>query len=196
MPNRLGLPVMTYAAAPGQEIEAVVTVDNGLCNLAPLSRIRDESDPENRTLNALTDGAALGERGPDWYALDAHGCYIGPKGKNVAISLTFEEPVWLAAVSVLAAGDTYRNHHRHNPATVTVEVDGREVAHERKADELLLRNYGVIRIPLKLTQARQVRLRMSPERDRSNDPIWLGEVLLEGGLTLPPDATSAIRRGR
>ena len=188
MPNRLGLPVMTYAAGPGQEVEALATIDNGLSNLAPLAQVRDESDPANRTLKALTDGASLAERGPDWYALDAYGCYVGPKGKNVVLSFTFPEPVWLAAVSVLAAGDTYRNHHRHNPATVAVEIDGREVAHEEQAGPRLLGNYGLMRLAFSPVRARQLRLRMNAERGRSNDPIWLGELSLEGSLTLPPHA--------
>lgn len=185
MPNRMGLPVMAYAWAPGQEVEAAVTIDNGLRNLAPLAQVSDEADPHNATLQALTDNSALGERRPDWYALDAHGCYEGPKDAPCVLSFTFREPVWLAAVTVMGSADTYRNYHRHNPTSVGVELDGHEVAREAKAAGRLLEEHGLLRLPFSPRKAKTVRLRMPCLANGKPESVWLGEIYLEGNTTPP-----------
>jgi len=185
LPNRLGLPVRAYTFAPGQTIESVATISHGVSNLAPLAEIRDESDPDNKSVKALNDDAALAERGPDWYARDAYGCYVGRKESDVVLSFTFAQPVWLASIVLTGAADDYRNHHRHNPPRVIVEADGRELARAEQADELFLKHSGRLRLDVEPRQCRVVRICLPWVSGKSREAVWLGEVALEGGLTRP-----------
>ena len=62
--NRMGTPVMAYAYPPGAAVTGTVTLTNGLGNMAPLAAVKDETQPENPSIAALTDGIAYGEKGP------------------------------------------------------------------------------------------------------------------------------------
>jgi hypothetical protein len=183
----MALPVMSYAYPPGQKINAHVTLENGLRNLAPLAQVRDESEPDSPSLSALTDESVAAEHRPG-DNIEAYGYYLGPKDKDCSLSFTFPHPVWLAEVVLLGAPDDYRLRDRHNPQAVLVEIDGREVAREPRAAERFLQEQGLLRLCFNPVSAKQVRLTMPriANRGRSLESIWLGEVYLNGSLKPPP----------
>lgn len=185
---RLGLPVWSYAFKPGQSFESVVTLRNGLVNLAPQASIKDETQPDNPTTAALVDGSALAERRSDWFAQDAFGAYTGREKADTVLAFAFPHEVTLAAVTVVGSPDLYRNYMNHNPATVIVEIDGREVAREAAADERLMHELGRLRLPFPPIAAKLVRLRLPWVQGRSKQAPVLAEVELEGSAGPLPSA--------
>jgi hypothetical protein len=187
-PMRMGLPVASYAWRPGQTVNASVTLTNGLRNLAPFAAVEDETTPGNKTLIAINDEAAVGERRPVLSEPTGWGFYEGrPNGDNV-VRFTLPEPATLAAIVLLGAGDEYRNQHWFSPGSVIVEVDGKEVARAGDLAARFLADRGKVRVPFAPVGGKIVRLTFAGVRAGST--LRLGDVFIEGTTGTPADPVS------
>ena len=179
--SRSGLPIHSYAYKPGATVEGEVIITNGVRNLAPLAQIRDENNPGNPSLAALTDEASRAEARPDWYALDAWGFYEGKPGQEQVLTFTFPREAMLTAVTLYGAADRYRNHMRHNPKLVVIEADGVEVAREGRAEWRIPQGHGVLRLEFPATKAKTITVRLG----ELGVPPRLAEIGIEGAMGEP-----------
>ena len=182
-PFRMGLPVAKYAYRSGEKVNAVVTLTNGLRNLAPLATVEDETTPGNRTLGAINDEAAVSERRPVATEPTGWGFYEGRERGGNVIRFTFPKPATFAAITLIGAGDEYRNQQTYNPDSVVVEVDGREAARAGGLAARFLSEHGKVRIPFVAASGKAVRLTFSGQR--AGSPLRLGDVFIEGSAGTP-----------
>lgn len=175
---RSGLPIYSYTYRRGQSIDGEIVIENGVRNLAPMAKVSDESAPGNPSVGALIDGASRAEAKPDWYALDAWGFYEGKANKENILAFDFPEQVTVSAVTLVGSPDSFRNYLRHNPRSVVIEADGKELAREERADLRFSSEGGVVRIGFQPTAAKKMRVclaafGMSPR---------LAEISIDGAM--------------
>lgn len=185
--NRLGVPLMSYAYRPGAALHAHITLTNGLCNLAPLAQVQEETAPDNPSVMALNDEAAFAEKGPiDGIA--AWGEWKGAAGKDHVLDFRFPQPVTVAAVTLIGAPNNYRNYLRSNPSTVIIEADGREVVRSEDASQRFVSEHGALRLPFPPLTAKVIRVRLpwTPDGAGPRNDVRLGDVYIEGTLVALP----------
>ncbi len=186
--TRMGLPVASYAYAPGQTVNATVALTNGLRNLAPLAAVEDETSPGNESLMAVNDEAASTGRKPITTEPTGWGYFESKaKGQDV-LRFTLPQPATLAGIVLIGTGDGYRGEASFNPRSAVVEVDGKEVAHADELAERFMTEHGWVRIPFPAVRGKVVRLTIAGERPTST--LRLAEVLVDGTLAAPPPPTS------
>lgn len=69
--GRMGAFVGAYAYAPGQSLHGIVTLSNGIMNLAPLSSLEDKTTPGNLSVMALNDEATGSRLAPGGDKIEA-----------------------------------------------------------------------------------------------------------------------------
>ena len=185
---RLGVPIYAYAFAPGQTVSTTVTLENGLRNLAPLAKVTNETNTNDKTLIALNDEAALGEKGADWYAPTASGMWIGKAGKDQILRFDLPQSATLSRVVLVGTPDTYRNFHRRNPAIAKVEVDGQIVAEANDLEARFLAENGRVVLNFVPRQGQSVRVTIGDEKQ----DVWLGEIEIGGAFERPKPITGLV----
>jgi len=158
-PNRLGMPVSQYAYPPGATAHVTVNVANGLHNLAPSATVEDLTTPDNPSVPALTDGAAMAESKPI-DGVTAYGTWAGVEGKENDLSFTFSTPVTVAAITLNGAADYFRQQPERNPAAVIVEADGKPVLDAEDLDQRFVKEYGLVRLSFAPATLTTLRLRL------------------------------------
>ncbi|MDQ3812744.1 MAG: hypothetical protein M3347_02190, partial [Armatimonadota bacterium] len=186
---RMGTPLPAYAYQPGATVNARISLSNGLENLAPKAKVRDETTPDNASVMALSDGAMTSEKGPI-DGIVAYGAWAGATGKDNVLQWEWPAPVTVAAVTLAGAGDNFRNLERFNSPVVIVEADGKEVAREEHAKPKFLESKGRLRLAFAPVVARTLRVKLpwsaKDAQGRDRVGVWLGEVEIEGTLTHKP----------
>lgn len=183
-PSRMGATIDSYAYAPGQALNARVTIKNGAHNLAPLATVRDETKPDNASAAALNDEAMRGEQGPI-DTIQAYGMWTGQAGQENDLSFSFPAPVTVSGVTLVGSPDSFRYYLDHNPGAVVVEADGKEVSRADDLDQKFVDGFGRVRLvfaPQKVTTLRVrlpwVNTPISGQRRRQAP--WLGDISIEG----------------
>jgi len=193
--SRMGMPIMSYAYQPGAAATFHVAVSNGATDIAPLATVRDSLEPDNASVMALNDEAALGESGPI-DGITAYGEWTGAAKMDHQLEFTFPKPVSVSAVDIVGAADNYRNYLVNNPSVIVVEADGKVVGRVDRALNLFPTGRGIVRIPFPTVAASviQVWLPWRPEADGvrpgSTNPyaqsgVRLAEIRVEGAVSPP-----------
>jgi hypothetical protein len=197
IPNRMGMPITSYAYKPGQTANVNVTLCNGLHNVAPLAIARDETNPGNPTTAALNDEAAQAEQGSGPDKISASGAWIGEAGRENVLTFTFPGPMTVAAVTLIGSPDNHRNYLLHNPGAVVVEADGTRVADANDLDARFIAEAGAVRLAFAPRMASVLRVHLPwvegavklPTGDsRRRETPWLGEIQIDGAVAKLSDA--------
>jgi hypothetical protein len=176
---RMGLPIFGYAYSPGATVNATVTVCNSVCNLAPLAVVRDETQPDNPSASALTDGnVAAGKKPID--GVQAYGNWTGTAGQENDLDFTFPQPVKIVSVTLVGNPGNTPN----TPSGATVEADGKQVAALADLGQAFTAGLGEANLAFPTVTATNVRLRLAwsatmPDGKKRREP-WLGEVMING----------------
>ena len=186
--TRMGLPVASYAYAPGQTVNATVTLANGLRNLAPLAAVEDETSPGNESLMAVNDEAASTGRKPIATEPTGWGYFESKANGQDVLRFTLPQPATLAGIVLVGTGDAYRGEASFNPRSAVVEVDGKEVARVEGLAGRFLAERGWVRISFPAVRGKVVRLSIAGELPTAT--LRLAEVHLEGTTAAPPPAVS------
>lgn len=181
--SRMGLPLFAYAYAPGQALNARVTVAYGVRDIAPLAQARDETQPDNPSVPALTDQAAVAGKTPI-DGVKAYGMWSGAAGVENVLSLTFPHPVTLSSIVLIGVPADDTRNVPHNPAAATIELDGATVASSDDLDAAFASGYGRASFVFAPRPATVLRVRLPwraalPDGAKRAAP-WLGEVEVNG----------------
>ncbi len=123
LPDRGGLEVAAYAAAPGQEQHALVTVANGACDLALAAQVADgRGDPSAQALN---DGAASQAKPSDGHT--GWGQWQGVEKEDQTLVFRLPAPSTITQVE-LVGNVAEAGKGTTNPGAVEISVDGKAVA--------------------------------------------------------------------
>ena len=191
--NRMGTRMNEYAYKPGEKLHASITFDNGTRNIAALAVPHDETTPDNPSTTALNHGYAAGERQPD-SSLREYGYWMGQKGKDNVVTLTFPKPVLMNAIDLLGAASAYRLQDKKNPAAVVVEIDGKEVAREMKLTDRFLNEKGDVRLSFDAVHGTTIRLQFPWQAERERNGPVIGDVQVWGTTeeNFPPAAHETV----
>ncbi|MDR1284443.1 MAG: hypothetical protein LBK99_27070 [Opitutaceae bacterium] len=131
-PARMGAQTSRYAWKPGDTVNLTATLQHSLTNIAPQAAPRDETTPDNASVSGLNDGAIHNEKGPRAGVI-AWNAWKGVAKEENRVTLTLPRPREIRALALHLQPDAHRFLDDQNPASVRIEIDGREVA---RADDL------------------------------------------------------------
>ena len=180
--SRMGLRVGAYTYAPGQRLRGVATVANGLTNLAPHCLVRDLTTPDNASVMALHDGAAVSRKGLSPDGIEAYSMWTGKAGVENAIAFTLPQDATVAEVILVGSYGPLFNGEDHNPGQLVVEADGEPVASLLTLDDAFTAGFGQARLSFTPRPARvlTVRLPWISKHPRARQAAWLGEIEVFG----------------
>ena len=184
--NRMGIPISSYAYAPGADAHAILTVSNGAKNLAPLSKAADETTPGNLSIMAINDGMAVAGKAPR--AVEAYGMWIGQPGTENVLSFTLPTHATLNSVTLDGIHEINPGSKTNNVGVAIIEVDGKEVARAEDLDSRF-KTGGRVTMSFPSMTGRVVRVRMpwlSAPPKRTRIVPWLGEVEINGWIGQMP----------
>jgi hypothetical protein len=192
---RMGLPIWAYAYAPGQTVGVSVTVSNGARDLAPSAQAQDETQPDNPSIPALNDRAAVAGKGPI-DGIEAYSVWEGKAGEENVLRFTFPHPILLSAVTLIGVPADDKRSVSHNPGAVVLEADGKPVAQADDLDARFAAGFGRVTFPVAPITVTTVRLRLpwraSLTSGKPRALPWLGEVMLTGADSAPPAASGVV----
>lgn len=189
--QRLGLPLDSYAYAPGQTVHATISIANGVSNIAPQATLSDETQPENSSLSCLNDDSVLGMLNP-LDGVKAYGVWIGKADTENILTFTFAHPMRIQAVALIGSQAETRSW-RANPGAAVVEIDGRKIAESADLDARFTAGNGRAELRFAPTTGTALTVRfpwIAQMRggDRRAAP-QLGEIEIAGGR--PGDGAAA-----
>jgi len=191
--NRMGAPVMAYAYAPGAAVSGVVQVTNGLGNIAPLAAVKDETQPDNVSVPALTDGLIYGDKGPRGL-VTAYLCWTGVADRENSLLFTFANEVTVSQIVLNGFSDSTRNCDLHNPGAVIVQTDTGDAASLNGLDQLYQDQLGLVHVPFTATKTKTVRVRFpwvqKLATGKARQAPMVGEIEIMGYAGDPAPAAS------
>ncbi|GGG62867.1 hypothetical protein [Edaphobacter dinghuensis] len=184
--ERMGALISTYAYPPGATVDAAVELSNGLRNLAPFASIHDLTSPQNLSVMALNDDSVNNKTPLD--GIQAFSVWRGKSHAENVLQFRFPQEVTVASITLVGTPGESSDGRDHNPATVIITCDGKQVARITDLDARFQAGYGQASLTLSPYQVEELTLRFpwpNTEKGRRRAEPWLAEVLIDGWIGEP-----------